>query len=306
MQYSFINDGYNKNCVTGDKDHLYERLKVALAKAKKVDIIVAFLMESGVRLLVDDFKEAVERGALLRILCGNYLKITQPQALYLLRDSLGERVDLRFYNVHYKSFHPKAYLFEYDDDGEIFVGSSNVSRSALTDGIEWNYRISAKTSFADYTYFKQTFDDLFRNYSLVVDDIELRRYSKSWKRPKLFEDLEKTENGSGEEQQNKYLKAAEDHEGYQKSMGDPANEITAGVLSGSGEDLEQGMIINFPMPMGAQIEALYELKKSRLEGWEKGLIVAATGERVIIVIGCNKCFKSRVSGTLIKYNSYIA
>ncbi len=35
-------------------------------------------------------------------------------------------------------------------------------------------------------------------------------------------------------------------------------------------------------------------------------LTVPTGERVIIVTGCNKCFKSRVSGTLIKYNSYIA
>jgi superfamily II DNA or RNA helicase/HKD family nuclease len=263
-QYSFRqNDHYNPNCVTGDGDHLYDRLKMAIAKAKRVDIVVAFLMESGVRLLVDDFKEAVERGMILRILCGNYLKITQPQALYLLKDSLGEQVDLRFYNVAHKSFHPKAYLFEYEDDGEIFVGSSNVSRSALTDGIEWNYRISAKTSPEDYAYFKQTFAELFLNYSIVVDDMELRRYSKGWKRPKLFEDLEKMENGSGEEQQKKHAKAAELEKGYQKGHVDSF--------------AEKATVINFPLPMGAQIEALYELKKSRSEGWEKGLIVAATG-----------------------------
>lgn len=263
-QYSFRqNDHYNPNCVTGDGDHLYDRLKMAIAKAKRVDIVVAFLMESGVRLLVDDFKEAVERGMILRILCGNYLKITQPQALYLLKDALGEQVDLRFYNVAHKSFHPKAYLFEYEDHGEIFVGSSNVSRSALTDGIEWNYRISAKASPEDYTHFKQTFAELFLNYSIVVDDMELRRYSKSWKRPKLFEDLEKMENGSGEEQQKKHTKAAELEKGYQKGHVDSF--------------AEKATVINFPLPMGAQIEALYELKKSRSEGWEKGLIVAATG-----------------------------
>ncbi|MGI6606692.1 MAG: DEAD/DEAH box helicase family protein [Peptococcia bacterium] len=278
-QYSFLqNDRFNRNCVTGDHDHLYDRLKVAIAKAKKVDIVVAFLMESGVRLLVDDFKEAVERGTILRILCGNYLKITQPQALYLLKDALGEQVDLRFYNVAHKSFHPKAYLFEYEDDGEIFVGSSNVSRSALTDGIEWNYRISAKTSPEDYTHFKQTFENLFLNYSIVVDDLELRRYSKSWKRPKLFEDLEKMESGSGEEQPKKHTSAAELEKAYQKGLEDTYGEQGFVGTSGSNaKDVVTGKIISFPLPMGAQIEALYELKKSRLEGWEKGLIVAATG-----------------------------
>lgn len=278
VQYSFLQNDYNRNCVTGDKDHLYERLKVSIAKAQKVDIVVAFLMESGVRLLVDDFTDAVERGVVLRILCGNYLKITQPQALYLLKDSLGEQVDLRFYNVAHKSFHPKAYLFEFEEDGEIFVGSSNVSRSALTDGIEWNYRISAKTSPEDYTHFKQTFEDLFLNYSVVVDDNELRRYSKNWKRPKLFEDLEKLENGVGEKQDIGHVNATEPQKkGYLIDNQDTIDEGTNANTSNFTDESTRGKIIKYPFPVGPQIEALYELKKSRLAGWDKGIVVAATG-----------------------------
>ena len=144
-QYSsYMDKGYNRNCVTGDKDYLYDRLKESIIKARKIDIIVAFLMESGVRLLVEDLKEAVNKGAVLRILCGNYLNITQPQALYLLKGSLGDKIDLRFYSIPNKSFHPKAYIFEYADSGEIFIGSSNISRSALMEGIEWNYRNQGK------------------------------------------------------------------------------------------------------------------------------------------------------------------
>ncbi|NLY97443.1 MAG: hypothetical protein GX082_08450, partial [Clostridiaceae bacterium] len=72
------NHSFKRNCITGDTDFLYYYLKECIYKAQNIDIIVSFLMESGVRLLVNDFKEAVDRGARLRILCGNYLKITQP------------------------------------------------------------------------------------------------------------------------------------------------------------------------------------------------------------------------------------
>ncbi len=61
-------------------------------------------MESGVKLLVNDIKAAVERGARVRILTGNYLNITQPAALYMLRRELGDAVSVRFYNVPNKSF----------------------------------------------------------------------------------------------------------------------------------------------------------------------------------------------------------
>ncbi len=268
VEYSslFNENNYNRNCITGDGDHLYNRLKESISRAKRIDIIVAFLMESGVRLLEEDFKEAVDKGASLRILCGNYLNITQPQALYLLKDSLGDRVDLRFYNVPNKSFHPKAYIFEYEDGSEIFIGSSNMSRSALTNGIEWNYRICSKVSPEDYNHFKQTFEELFLNHSIIVDDNEMKRYSKSWKRPKLFEDLERLENGTAVAAGAGQAKAAaEPHPGYVIDTEEPD------------QCLEQCKIINYPCPIGPQIEALYELKKSRLDGWDKGIVVAATG-----------------------------
>jgi hypothetical protein len=53
-------------------------------------------------------------------------------------------------------------------------------------------------------------------------------------------------------------------------------------------------------------KALYELKKLRAEGADKGLVVAATGERVIIVMGAINALVSRVSGTFIQNFSCIA
>lgn len=58
-----------------------------------------------------DLQNALRRGAKIRILMGHYLGITQPGALYLLKDSLGEQVDLRFHNEKERSFHPKAFIF---------------------------------------------------------------------------------------------------------------------------------------------------------------------------------------------------
>ena len=44
------------NCITGNTDHFVDYLREAFKKAKSIDIIVAFLMESGVRLLEEDLK----------------------------------------------------------------------------------------------------------------------------------------------------------------------------------------------------------------------------------------------------------
>ena len=228
------------NCITGDGNHLYPYLREAINKAEKMDMIVAFLMESGVRLLEKDLKDAIDKNIPIRILTGNYLNITQPSALYLLKSTLGDKVDIRFYSDRSRSFHPKAYIFEYKDGGDIFIGSSNISRSAMTNGIEWNYRITKEGHEKDFEMYKDTFEDLFFNQSIIVDDNELERYSKNWRKPKLYKQIE--------EQQE------------EKACDDKLQNVT-----------------QLFEPRGAQIEALYELRKKREEGIDKGLVVAATG-----------------------------
>lgn len=182
------------NVMTGDKNKsrfLFYQLKLSMAKAKQIDIIVSFLMESGVRMLVNDLKSALNRGAQIRILTGNYLGITQPSALYLIKKELGDKVQLRFYNDKERSFHPKSYIFHYEDMSEIYIGSSNISRSALTSGIEWNYRFNNHQDSQNFDLFYETFVDLFENHSYIIDDAELQRYSKNWHKPALAKDLTK-------------------------------------------------------------------------------------------------------------------
>lgn len=227
--------------MTGDKNRnrfLYYQLKMSMLKANKIDIIVSFLMESGVRMILKDLKAALDRGVQVRILTGNYLGITQPSALCLIKKELGNRVDLRFYNDKDRSFHPKSYIFHYENVGEIYIGSSNISRSALTFGIEWNYRFSSLNDKKNFSLFYDTFVELFENHSIVIDNDELIRYSKNWHKPAVSKDLAKYDNLE--------------------------------------EDDDTKVEILF-QPRGAQIEALYALEDSRSEGVTKGLVQAATG-----------------------------
>ena len=185
---------YEADALTGGQDkrmYLYYQLINSLKQADSVDIVVSFLMESGVRMLLNELENALKRGAKIRILTGNYLGITQPSALYLIKHKLGEQVDLRFYNEKNRSFHPKSYMFHYQEYSTIYIGSSNISRSALTSGIEWNYRFSSKTDPQNYEKFYNTFLDLFENHSVVIDEDELKRYSKDWHRPAVSKDLDR-------------------------------------------------------------------------------------------------------------------
>lgn len=233
-------EAYSTDVMTGGRDkrmYLYYQLIHSLKKAESVDIIVSFLMESGVKMLLDELDNALKRGARIRILTGNYLGITQPSALYLIKSRLGDRVDLRFFNEKNRSFHPKSYIFHYADYGEIYIGSSNISKSALTSGIEWNYRFSSKTDQKNFNKFHNTFEDLFKNHSIVIDDEELKRYSKNWHKPSVSKDLDKYD---------------------------------------IGEALDDTVRLLFE-PRGAQIEALCALEDTRAEGAKRALVCAATG-----------------------------
>ena len=231
---------YETEALTGGQDkrmYLYYQLLNSLKKADSVDIVVSFLMESGVRMLLGELDNALKRGAKIRILTGNYLGITQPSALYLIKHKLGEQVDLRFYNEKNRSFHPKSYMFHYKDYSTIYIGSSNISRSALTSGIEWNYRFSSKTDSHNYEKFYNTFLDLFEHHSVVIDDDELKRYSKNWHRPAVSKDLDR----------------------YDLQDNETTNNIALFE------------------PRGAQIEALCALENTRAEGAGRALVQAATG-----------------------------
>ena len=232
---------YSTDAMTGGADkrmYLYYQLADSIKKADSVDIIVSFLMESGVKMLLGELDDALKRGAKIRILTGNYLGITQPSALYLIKHKLGDQVDLRFYNEKNRSFHPKSYMFHYKDYSELYIGSSNISRSALTSGIEWNYRFSNKTDPINYEKFYNTFVDLFENHSIVIDDEELKKYSKNWHRPAVSKDLDRYD-----------LK----------------------------DDKETSNQIPLFEPRGAQIEALCALENTRAEGARRALVQAATG-----------------------------
>lgn len=233
---------YSTDAMTGGPDQrrqLYYQLIQSMKKAESVDIIVSFLMESGVRMLLKELEHTLKRGAKIRILTGNYLGITQPSALYLIKRKLGDRVDLRFYCEKGRSFHPKSYIFHYTDHSELYIGSSNISRSALTSGIEWNYRFSSQKDPENYKEFFRTFEDLFVNHSIIIDDKELKRYSQNWHRPAVAKDLDRYDFTEPETNDTKIKPLYE--------------------------------------PRGAQIEALCALEDTRAEGAQKALIQAATG-----------------------------
>ncbi len=174
---------------TGDPIPLLPQLEHDLARAARVDIAVAFVMPSGVDRLMPHFEDLLGRGGSLRLLTGDYLGITDPDALQRLLDlaalHTAGRVSLRIFVTDGRSFHPKAYLLTRGpDDGVAYVGSSNLSSSALTEGVEWNYRVASSRDASGLRHVATAFDALFAHPSTrPLDDTWIAHYRA--RRPQL-------------------------------------------------------------------------------------------------------------------------
>jgi superfamily II DNA or RNA helicase/diadenosine tetraphosphate (Ap4A) HIT family hydrolase/HKD family nuclease len=132
--------------VHGEDDHLVHALREGLKRANEADFLSAFIQQSGLRLILLDIEDAARRGATLRILTGDYLGVTNADALRALL-TLSEKHEnvaaALFHTTGASSFHPKAYLFRAGSDGAAYVGSSNLSATALQQGVEWNLKLAS-------------------------------------------------------------------------------------------------------------------------------------------------------------------
>ena len=107
----------------------------------RADVLVSFVMQSGLGLLEPLLERILDRGGSVRVLTGDYLGITERRALERLlsrSEEYGDRFQPRLFIAGQTSFHPKAYLLSATGQRRwAYVGSANASRSALLDGVEW-------------------------------------------------------------------------------------------------------------------------------------------------------------------------
>ncbi|AGC42121.1 helicase [Myxococcus stipitatus DSM 14675] len=135
-------------------DPFLSHLEPLFSRATDIAVLAAFVQDSGLDVLRQSVDAALLRGARVRILTGDYLTITQAEALRRLLDWMDEdsvlqggsrgHFEARIVEVEKErvsSFHPKSWRFKGEELAVAYVGSSNISRSALKTGIEWNLRV---------------------------------------------------------------------------------------------------------------------------------------------------------------------
>lgn len=111
--------------------------------ADKIFIIVSFLRLSGINLIYDALKKFCSNPEHeLRIITTTYCGITEAKALERLATLPNTQIRIS-YNTRIERLHAKAFIFERNSGlHTAYIGSSNLSKSAQTDGLEWNIRIT--------------------------------------------------------------------------------------------------------------------------------------------------------------------
>ncbi|WP_413251253.1 DUF3427 domain-containing protein [Streptomyces sp. SS1-1] len=155
-----------------DDPSLGSELRAELATADRIDLLCAFVKWYGLRVLEDSLRAAAERGVPIRVITTTYIGATDRHALDRLVRDFGAEVKVN-YETRSTRLHAKAWLFRRDSGFDTaYVGSSNLSKAALLDGLEWNVRLSSVATPAVLSKFEGTFDAYWNDLAFESYDPE--------------------------------------------------------------------------------------------------------------------------------------
>lgn len=150
--------------------NLGAEIKAEIDSADRVDLLIAFVKWHGLRLLAPHLQSLRDRGVPLRVITTTYMGATERRALDRLVREFGAQVRVQ-YDSQRTRLHAKAWLFERRTGFDTaYVGSSNLSRAALLDGVEWNVRLSRVATPALLDKFQATFETYWNDGTYELYD----------------------------------------------------------------------------------------------------------------------------------------
>lgn len=141
-----------------------------LLVCEQFQISVAFITMGGIEPLLQTLKELEKKHIPGQILTTNYLNFSEPKALEKLHAL--QNITLKMYDVESaeEGFHTKGYIFKKEEIYRIIIGSSNMTKSALTTNKEWNTKIISTEQGEVAGEIIKEFDDLWHSsYALEFD-----------------------------------------------------------------------------------------------------------------------------------------
>ncbi|RMX22933.1 DUF3427 domain-containing protein [Auritidibacter ignavus] len=147
-------------------------IRSELDTADRVDLLMSFVKWSGLRLFEAELTRLKNRGATFRVLTTTYIGASERVAIDRLVKKFGAEVRISYQTTSTR-LHAKAWLFHrYSGFSTAYVGSSNLSRAAMLDGLEWNVRLSQIATPAVMDKFQATFETFWASAEFEPYDPE--------------------------------------------------------------------------------------------------------------------------------------
>ncbi len=158
---------------------LESELRKEILSADEICWLVSFIKFSGIRIFKKELEEFTGSGKKLRIITTSYMGATEPRAIEYLASLPNTEIKVS-YNSEHERLHAKAYLFLRNSGFNTgYIGSSNISRSALTNGLEWNLKVTTQEIGHIIDKFQKTFETYWED-----TEFELYHRGEDWEKLK--------------------------------------------------------------------------------------------------------------------------
>ena len=184
------------NSELNKEPQLFTELQHEINSADRIEMIVSFIRWAGIRLILPQLEKFTGRGGTLKIITTSYMGVTETKAVEELAKLPNTEIKICYESKNI-GLHAKAYVF-YRNTGfsTAYVGSSNLSRKAMSYGLEWNLKITKKDLPKTFDKIEETFDIYWNSKEFklfnITDDTDRELLKKALNKEKYGE----TETGS--------------------------------------------------------------------------------------------------------------